>query len=72
MGVKAECSLVGFIIKFFCELLFRVYRCCMRAPWVAAPISHMYGGLLHTFDSTVGITAAAAAHIFQSGSSSGG
>jgi len=42
----------------------------MRAPWVAAPISHMYGGLLHTFDSTVGI--AAAAHILLSGSSSGG
>jgi len=44
----------------------------MRAPWVAAPVSHMNGGLLHTFDSTVGIIASAAACILLSGSSSGG
>lgn len=44
----------------------------MKATWVAAPVSHMYGGSLHTFDITVGIIAAAAARILLSGSSSGG
>ena len=57
---------VGYVITF-CDLPLTVYRCSLRAQWVAQH-KYLYSGWVHTFISMTGGTVGAAACILRASS----